>query len=103
MEKIKEFLSDNYEESFLYLKLLNQGLAKESCVILRTMLNKTIKSRFGIKFHSIVEDAFNAHTTAQMVSYLPFFIELYEKSLFKKQVESNLIIKITLGLFYFNQ
>ncbi|MBZ7984951.1 ATP-binding protein [Campylobacter sp. Cr9] len=101
MEKIKEFLSDNYEESFLYLKLLNQGLAKESCVILRTMLNKTIKSRFGIKFHSIVEDAFNAHTTAQMVSYLPFFIELYEKKFIQEASGKQFNYKDNAGLILF--
>lgn len=101
MEKIKEFLSNNYEESFLYLKLLNQGLSKEACIILRTMLNKTIKSRFGIKFHSIVEDAFNANTTAQMVSYLPNFVELYEKKFIQEASGKQFNYKDNAGLILF--
>ena len=101
MERIEEFLSDNYEESFLYLKLVSEGLSKNACIILRTMLAKTIKSRFGIKFHSVVEESFGFVDASEMVSYLPYFVELYEKRFIQESSGKQFNYKDNAGLILF--
>lgn len=101
MEKIKEFLDDNYKESFLYLKLLNEGLSEESCLILRAMLDRTIKSRFGIKFYTILEDAFGVKHTSEMISYLPNFVELYDKKFIQEASGKQFNYKDNAGLILF--
>ncbi len=101
MEKIKEFLGENYEESFLYFKLISEGLSKNACIILRTMLAKTIKSRFGIKFHSVIEETFGFVSASEMVSYLPYFVELYEKRFIQDSSGKQFNYKDNAGLILF--
>lgn len=101
MEKIKEFLSDNYKDSFLYLKLKKDNISDNACEILRVMLDKTIQSNFGVKFNSIVKEAFGIKDSKDYVVYIPYFVELYENNFIQEISGKQINYKDNAGLILF--
>ncbi len=101
MEKIKEFLSENYKECELYNKLKKDGISDDSCEVLRVMLDKTIQSNFGTKFNLIVKEAFGVKDSRDYISYLPCFVELYDNNFIQEITGKQINYKDNSGLILF--